>query len=114
MLVRFRSSIYVHLKSFFFKHLIKDIKQVHLNMWCCSFLFGQIDNIIYLPKRIKKFSVVRSPTMSKLSKEQFEVTIHKVCIMYKYRTSLSQGLLIFFQSFHVKYCYLRAVHLDGL
>jgi ribosomal protein S10 len=36
--------------------------------------------ILFLPSKIKKFSVVKSPFVSKLAKEQFEIKVYKVLI----------------------------------
>jgi ribosomal protein S10 len=114
MLINNNHGTQYYLKSFFFKHLFKDIKQLHLNIVRCNFFFGELSSTTYLPRRIKKFSIVRSPTMSKLSKEQFEVVIHKVCIMYNYkRISVNQVVNNFFYSFSLKHSYLRITHLNG-
>jgi len=41
-----------------------------------------------MPKKIKKFSVVRSPTMSKLSKEQFEFRFYKINLILSIKNFL--------------------------
>jgi ribosomal protein S10 len=73
--------IYLHIKSFFHYYLKRDLN---------NFLFFLKKNkfnllsskIIYLPTTIKKFSVVRSPFVSKLSKEQFEIRIYKILVIF--------------------------------
>merc|ERR1712194_703437 len=58
------------LKSFLFKYLHKDLNKLLLFTYKINMLFYKYTTI-FMPVKIKKFSVVRSPTMSKLSKEQF-------------------------------------------
>jgi small subunit ribosomal protein S10 len=73
--------IYLHIKSFFHYYLKRDLN---------DFLFFLKKNqfnllsskIIYLPTTVKKFSVVRSPFVSKLSKEQFEIRIYKILVIF--------------------------------
>jgi ribosomal protein S10 len=75
----FNNQLRVLIKSFLSAYLLKDIKFIFLNIgrnYC-----KRIINInIFLPTKIKKFSVVRSPTTSKLSKEQFEFRFFKSCL----------------------------------
>ena len=44
--------------------------------------------VIYLPITIRKFSVVRSPFVSKLSKEQFEIRIYRSLIILSSENNL--------------------------
>jgi ribosomal protein S10 len=79
--------IYLHIRSFFNYYLKRDLKVI--------FLFLKINNltffkrrVIYLPSSLKKFSVVRSPFVSKLSKEQFEIKVYRILIILDYELSL--------------------------
>ncbi len=48
---------------------------------------SKIVGTIFLPKKIKKFCVLRSPHIDKSSREQLEIRIHK-CIIYSEIISL--------------------------
>jgi hypothetical protein len=92
--------------------LVKDIMHIYLYIFRHKyFKFLQIHNV-YLPKSIKKFSVVRSPTMSKLSKEQFETRIFKVCILIDITTSIDFLLLKkILEKGAAKFSYMRCTFL---
>lgn len=84
------------LQSFLFRYIFKDIKFIFISLVRDINLkeFKSIN--FFLPKKIKKFSVVRSPTMSKLSKEQFEFRFFKAYLIFKLSTHLD---LLLFNSF---------------
>lgn len=73
--------IYLHIKSFFHYYLKRDLKKFMLFLKKHR-LNLSYSKIIYLPVSIKKFSVVRSPFVSKLSKEQFEIRIYKILVIF--------------------------------
>lgn len=59
--------------------MIRDIKGLFLFLEQNKIQF-RTKKILFLPSKIKKFSVVKSPFVSKLDKEQFEIKIYKVLI----------------------------------
>jgi ribosomal protein S10 len=75
-----KCKIYIYIKSFYYNYIIRDIKAlfIFLKQNKINFLTKKI---LFLPSNIKKFSVVKSPFVSKLDKEQFEIQIHKVLII---------------------------------
>ena len=92
------------IKNFFFKLLLKDVKYYFNNL----FLFvGFIDyNIITLPIKVKKFTVVRSPFVSKLSREQFEIRTYKSIVTVSFNNSIfikqqKSKILDFFRNSYV-------------
>lgn len=102
------NKLFIILKSFLFRYLFKDIKAVFLfiTKYINSFDLKNIN--IFLPKKIKKFSVVRSPTMSKLSKEQFEFRFYKaylIFILFNHLDCLS--IKSFFIYLDLNYSYLK-------
>lgn len=76
-----KNTIYFIIKSFLFAYLLKDIKLTLFKLFRLNIYYTKY-SLIFIPIKIKKFSVVRSPTMSKLSKEQFETRQYKVCIAF--------------------------------
>jgi ribosomal protein S10 len=60
--------------------MIRDIKGLFIFLKQKKVMF-KTKKILFLPSKIKKFSVVRSPFVSKLDKEQFEIKIHKVLLI---------------------------------
>lgn len=116
MLISKKSDIYIYIKSFFFKHLYRDIKQLYFLLFKYDcFIFKSFNNkVIHLPKKIKKFSVVRSPTMSKLSKEQFQIVLHKVCFIFSY---YNLGILkistFFMPKIKLKHSYFRISYINA-
>lgn len=78
------NKIYVFVQSFFFGYLFKDIKLIFLKLLKNKDVEEFINTNLFLPKKVKKFSVVRSPTTSKLSKEQFEFRFFKVCLIFNF------------------------------
>jgi hypothetical protein len=79
--------IHLFVKSFLFGYLFKDIKLIFLELLRNSDslgILGITNTNFFLPKRVKKFSVVRSPTTSKLSKEQFEFCFFKACLLFNF------------------------------
>ena len=90
------TKFFLSLQSFLFRYLFKDLKLVyllfikHLN----SLDYKTLN--IFLPKKVKKFSVVRSPTMSKASKEQFEFRFYKVYLIFNFYNRLDFLLYNFF------------------
>lgn len=76
-----KNTIYFVIKSFLFSYLLKDIKLTLGNLFRLNLYLNKY-TLIFIPISVKKFSVVRSPTMSKLSKEQFETRQYKVCILF--------------------------------
>lgn len=93
------------LKSFLFKYLYKDLKKLLFFTYKANMFFYKY-TIIFMPIKIKKFSVVRSPTMSKLSKEQFEVREYKVVIIFNTINKLSFILMEpFLSKINLKHSY---------
>lgn len=82
------NKLYIFVQSFFFGYLFKDIKFLFLQISKNKKNLNTKNKNFYLPKKVKKFSVVRSPTTSKLSKEQFEFRFFKVCLIFNFRTYL--------------------------
>jgi ribosomal protein S10 len=71
--------IYIYIKSFHYNYMVRDVKALFLFLKQNKTKF-ETKKFLFLPSKIKKFSVVKSPFVSKLSKEQFEIKIHKVII----------------------------------
>jgi len=66
-------------KSFFFKHLVKDI------IFFLSKILVEFTGdykTLSLPFRIKKFTVIKSPFVSKKSREQFEIRVYKNIVAF--------------------------------
>ena len=63
---------YFFIKSFFFKHIINE-----LSLFFYSFKLYSKYKIVSFPYKVKKFTVVKSPFVSKLSREQFEIRTYK-------------------------------------
>jgi ribosomal protein S10 len=78
---KIRYGVSIIVKAFFLSYLKRDLNLIKL--------FQKKNKVrvnvkkIYLPLRIKKFSVVRSPFVSKLSKEQYEVRIYRVVCLFE-------------------------------
>lgn len=72
------------LKVFFFGYLFKDIKSIFLYLIKTLNVVELNNTNFFLPKKVKKFSVVRSPTTSKSSKEQFEFKFFKACLIFTF------------------------------
>lgn len=73
--------IYLHIKSFFNHYLKRDLNTLFI--FLKKNKLNLLSNkVIYLPTSIKKFSVVRSPFVSKLSKEQFEIRVYKCLVIF--------------------------------
>ena len=70
-----KSRFIFFIKGFFYKFLLQDMRSYLSNYLryasCCSY------RCIAMPTKVKKFTVVRSPFVSKLSREQFEVKTYK-------------------------------------
>jgi|GEM_PF-5038007 ribosomal protein S10 len=79
--------IYLHIRSFFNYYLKRDLKATLLFLKKNNLNFFK-RSVIYLPSSLKKFSVVRSPFVSKLSKEQFEIKVYRILIILDYDTKL--------------------------
>lgn len=99
---------YLYLKTFFSRYLLKDLKFFYFYLFSLK-IFNSCVNI-YMPKTIKKFSVVRSPTMSKLSKEQFEFRFYKVNIIFNVKNKLDY-LYIYKLLFNInfKFSYFKCI-----
>lgn len=93
-MLKVKYKVYYIIKSFIYICLYRDIKNLFLYLALNFLSLNYKINIIYLPQSIKKFSVVRSPTMSKLSKEQFEIRVNRVCLIFYFVKKLD--LHIFF------------------
>jgi ribosomal protein S10 len=78
--------IYIYIKSFYYNYLVREIKGFLISVKQNKIGF-KTKKILFLPSKIKKFSVVKSPFVSKLDKEQFEIKIHKVLIICYLRNS---------------------------
>lgn len=74
-------SVSIIVKAFFLSYLRRDLKLITL-LQKKNKVRLKVKRI-YLPLRIKKFSVVRSPFVSKLSKEQYEVRIYRVICLFE-------------------------------
>lgn len=83
----FRVKLYIHIKSFYYYYLERDLFNINLFFKKKSMFFKK-KYIIYLPITIKKFSVVRSPFVSKLSKEQFEIRTYRSLLILTSDNSL--------------------------
>jgi len=92
----YTTKFFLILQSFLFRYLFKDLKLIYMlfikHLKCLNF---KVINV-FLPKKIKKFSVVRSPTMSKLSKEQFEFRFYKLYLIFSLFSDLDFLLFNFF------------------
>lgn len=73
---------YIYIKSFFFKFIFIDLNFYLNNFYKLKTIFSF--SIVALPTKIKKFTVVRSPFVSKLSREQFELKTYKNVLILKY------------------------------
>ena len=101
-----KCKVFVYLKSFYYNYLVRDLKNlfIFLKKNKLDFLTKKI---IYLPSKIKKFSVVKSPFVSKLDKEQFEIRIYKVLIIWYLHNNL---LVKFFRTkklFNMDHSYFK-------
>ena len=76
-----KSKIYIYVKSFYYNYLVRDLKNLFIffKKYNLNFLAKKF---IFLPSKIKKFSVVKSPFVSKLDKEQFEIRVYKLLIIF--------------------------------
>jgi hypothetical protein len=103
-----KKSCFLILQSFLFRYLFKDIKILFLYLIKNVNKLGIKNSNFFLPKKIKKFSVVRSPTMSKLSKEQFEFRFYKVYLIFNLESYLDLiGLKNSFLRLNFNYSYVR-------
>lgn len=112
MLIKLKKKfrIYIYLKSFSLKYILRDIKALFFYLIRAKLIFLD-KKLIYLPCRIKKFSVVKSPFVSKLSKEQLELRIYKIILILKMDNNL---LIEFFRSINwlkasLKHSYYKLV-----
>ena len=103
--------IYFYIKSFYFYYLQRDLKSL-FNYLKKNNLFFLKKNLIYLPILIKKFSVVKSPFVSKLSKEQFEIRVHKLIIIFFFSNELLLEFLKKSKILYIdlKYSYIKIVY----
>jgi ribosomal protein S10 len=81
LILNINSKIYIYVKSFYYNYLIRDLKKLFIFFKKYNFFFLS-RKLIFLPKKIKKFSVVKSPFVSKLDKEQFEIRVYKLLIIF--------------------------------
>jgi ribosomal protein S10 len=72
--------IYIYIKSFYYNYMVRGIKSLFIVLKKNKIEF-KAKKILFLPSKIKKFSVVKSPFVSKLDMEQFEIKTHKVLIV---------------------------------
>jgi ribosomal protein S10 len=79
--------LYLHIKSFYYYYLERDLFNIYFFFKKNKLYFSK-KIIIYLPTTIRKFSVVRSPFVSKLSKEQFEIRIYRSLIILSSENNL--------------------------
>lgn len=99
--------LFILIRSLLLNLLYRDLKYLFLFLQRATFQFS-LDKYIYLPKKVKKFSVVRAPTTSKLSKEQLEIRFNKICLIFCY-----QKFLYFYLvkrslvKFSLKYSFLK-------
>lgn len=77
---------YFYIKGFIFKQVLNEIFCFFVELKYC---FSQY-KLIAMPYKIKKFTVVKSPFVSKLSREQFEIRVYKVLLILE-----SKDILIF-------------------
>jgi ribosomal protein S10 len=75
-----KCKIYIYIKSFYYNYMVRRIKNLFIFLKKNKMEF-KTKKILFLPSKIKKFSVVKSPFVSKLDMEQFEVKIHKVILI---------------------------------
>lgn len=96
------------LESFYLSYLKIFYTQFYYN--CLNFLFLRNLNeknifkigIIFLPKKIKKYTLNRSPHVNKKSREQFETRIYKSYIYLKPLIPLTKNSLVLFYFFLLK------------
>ena len=94
-------------KNFFLGLLLKDIKLYFNSLF---FFFGFTKySIVILPIKIKKFTVVRSPFVSKLSREQFEIRTYKGIVTTKFTNNvfIKQQESLISDFFRNSYIFLR-------
>lgn len=83
-------SIYkISFSSFDLKNLFKFFYSLNCNKNILTF------NIVFLPKKIVKFCVLRSPFVHKDSCEQYEICKYKVILLFKGKRNLKEFLLFF-------------------
>lgn len=102
-MLSFKIINFFFIKSFFFKHILNELYffLLYLNDF---FTYS----LIALPNRIKKFTVVKSPFVSKLSREQFEIRSYKVIlslanINYTFLGSSMVLISSFFKNSYISY-----------
>jgi ribosomal protein S10 len=95
--------ICIYIKSFFYKYLFRDLKLLSIFLVNGRFFINR-NKIIFLPLRVKKFSVVRSPFVSKLSKEQFEIRVYKAFCSISVNNFFFHN---FFNFYKIKYSYYK-------
>lgn len=94
---------FFYIKSFFLKHLLNET-----NFFILYFNNFFAYKLICLPTKIKKFTVVKSPFVSKLSREQFEFRVYKVLLKlnffnFIFLKSTLYILLSFFKNSYINY-----------
>ena len=95
------------IKNFFFKLLLKDIRRCFNNLFL--FFYFTDYNALTLPIKVKKFTVVRSPFVSKLSREQFEIRTYKniVTLQFNNNIFIKQQKSLVCHFFKNSYVFLR-------
>ena len=108
--IKKKYKIYLHIRSFFNYYLKRDLKSLFFFLHKNKLIFFK-RRIIYLPSRLKKFSVVRSPFVSKLSKEQFEIKIYRIVIILDYNTNLFSRFArdCCWNNLHLKFSYFKII-----
>ena len=103
--------VYLHIKSFYFYYLERDLKNLFFFIKKNNLFFFK-KKVNYLPISIKKFSVVKSPFVSKLSKEQFEIRTYKLMVTLYFKNYFFFNFLkknkILFLNFD--YSYIRLIY----
>jgi small subunit ribosomal protein S10 len=65
----------IKLKAFDSELLTKSVNNIFLKLKACNHLL--VKGPINLPTKYKRFTILRSPHINKLSREQFEIRTHK-------------------------------------
>lgn len=84
--------IYINLKSFDYYFLEKSVKKIEKISF---FLLRKHPKIIYLPKNIKRYTLLRSPHIDKKSREQFQSNTYKLQIFIDIKEYSNFSIFLF-------------------
>lgn len=101
--------LYIYVKSFFFKFVSLDLLKYLNNFYKIKILFSY--TVVALPNKVNKFTVVRSPFVSKLSREQFELKTYKNILIIKHTNFfLNKVFLKFIHNFKNSYIGIKFLY----